>query len=691
MAEKTTNMPYHEAFDDLTKRLQEAEETLEAIRKGHVDAVVVDGPQGQQVYTLENADRPYRLLIEQMQEGAVTLSDNGTVLYCNARFADLVGSQRETLIGTNVTMLMGTAEAGEFLGLLVHGRGKARAAEFNLRTGAALDVPVNISLVDLAVEPGMPRIVCVIVTDLTHSRQRSHELAAANDRLASEIDERRRAEDSLELALDAADMGSWTIDLATQLTHSSSRFSSIFGRADSTALDFDAMLEQFLPDDRHLVAQAFARAPHDGFIDFEKRMKRDSDGVLRWVRIKGRTYYENDNPVRLAGVVSDVTDQRLVEDQLRQAQKMEAIGQLTGGIAHDFNNLLMVIGGNLDLLQDRVPADERSQRHLKSARHGVQRGATLNQQLLAFSRRQDLRVQAVSIDELITSFETLLDRAVGETVTIDIQRSAELWYCRTDPHQLETAILNLAINSRDAMPQGGKLTLSTSQRHFGIREAAIWGANGGDYVAVVVADTGTGMLPDVLARAFEPFFTTKAVGEGTGLGLSQVYGFAKQSGGFVVIESELQQGTTISIYLPRAEAPDTAALHGHTKIEVKGQGTVLLVEDDGDVRAVTSSMLRDLGYAVVEATCSREALALIDCQTPLDLVFTDVIMPGDMNGIDLAHTLRQRFPTLPVLLTSGYTAQRFVADDRLQGLELLRKPYTQVELSIAIQDAMIGT
>jgi len=422
----------HAQLAELQERLREAEETLDAIRNGEVDAVVVDGASGQHVYTLENADRPYRVLIEQMQEGAVTLSEEGLMLYCNQRFATLVGAGRETLIGESIERFLGSKEVTAFRRLMTNGRGAGRSAEFTLRKSNGLLVPVNVSIADLEVDEQMPNVLCGVVTDLTHSRERSHELAAANMQLASEIDERRRAEDSLQLALDAAEMGHWDLDLVTDTVTRSNRYDQIFGYADRVkSWGLLMMLAQFVPEDRDAVQEQFSRAESSGFVEFERRIRRFNDGAVRWVQIKGRTFYLNDKAIRISGVVSDITERRQVEEQLRQSQKMEAIGQLTGGIAHDFNNLLMVIGGSLDMLDQRVAKNDKITRYLAAARHGVERGAKLNQQLLAFSRRQDLHAETICVEDLIDTFENLLDRAVGETVTVSIEDAPEQWYCRT--------------------------------------------------------------------------------------------------------------------------------------------------------------------------------------------------------------------------------------------------------------------
>jgi PAS domain S-box-containing protein len=387
---------------ELEARLREAEETIEAIRNGDVDAVVVDGAAGYQVYTLENADRPYRVLIEQMQEGAVTMSDDGTVLYCNQRFAAIVGRRRESIIGELVSRYLSDDEREAFLRLLSQGSDAGAAAEFTLRASGGVGVPVNISLVELKADEGMSRVVCGVITDLTHNRRRNDELSAANARLAVEIEERGRAEESLRLALGATGMGSWDLDLATDTARRSLRHDQIFGHPQMLPnWGLRAALTHFVSEDRQAVADAFAQARASGAIEFEQRITRADDGAIRWIYVKGQTYYKSGKPVRIAGVVTDVTDRRTVEEQLRQAQKMEALGQLTGGIAHDFNNLLMIIGGSVDLLSRRIPKDESTARLIEAARQGVARGSKLNQQLLAFARRQDLRRSSAST----TSFQ----------------------------------------------------------------------------------------------------------------------------------------------------------------------------------------------------------------------------------------------------------------------------------------------
>ena len=360
------------------------------------------------------------------------------------------------------------------------------------------------------------------------------------------------------------------------------------------------------------------------------------------------------------------------------------MGQLTGGIAHDFNNLLMVIGGSLEMLRRRVPDDPRIARLLDAASQGVARGGALNKQLLAFARRQDLREETVRLDRLAPAFLQLVERAVSEDIRIETCGDPDPWWCRTDPHQLETAVLNLAINARDAMPGGGVLTLCTANRSVDAEAAQAWEAKPGDYAVVSVQDTGTGITPEVMSRVFEPFFTTKEVGRGTGLGLSQVYGFAKQSGGFVAIESAPGQGTAVLIHLPRAPPPEpTEAVETKAPKRIEGAATVLVVEDDAAVRATTAELLRELGYRVLEAETGRRALEVLKAG-PVDLVFTDVILPDGMSGADVARAVREQAPGTAILLTSGYTAHRLESLSEFN-LRLLSKPYSEAEISEAVQ------
>jgi PAS domain S-box-containing protein len=403
---------------------------------------------------------------------------------------------------------------------------------------------------------------------------------------------------------------------------------------------------------------------------------------------------ENGELVGFAKITRDLTEKRAAEERSRQAQKMEGIGQLTGGVAHDFNNLLTIIIGNLETLQRNLQTGSlepsRLQRSSEQAMRGARRAESLTQRLLAFSRQQPLDPKPVDLGRLVTSMSDMLRRTLGEQVTVETVIGGGTWRAYADPNQLEVAIINLAVNARDAMPGGGKLTLETGNVHFDekytLSQVEVLP---GQYAMIAITDTGCGMAPDVIARAFDPFFTTKDIGHGTGLGLSQVYGFAKQSRGHVRIYSEVGQGTTIKLYLPRVHA--SAAAEEAPKEEVVSAGasneTVLVVEDDTDVRTYSCETLRDLGYRVMEAENGRAALLAIDRHPEICLLFTDVGLPGGMNGRQLADEARKRRPELKVLFTTGYARNAIVHEGRLDvGVEVITKPFSQSALSAKLRD-----
>jgi signal transduction histidine kinase/ActR/RegA family two-component response regulator len=389
-----------------------------------------------------------------------------------------------------------------------------------------------------------------------------------------------------------------------------------------------------------------------------------------------------------------ITERERAEESLRQAQKMDAIGQLTGGIAHDFNNILQVIVGNLELLQkDATFENKNFARLLDRVRRAADRATALTSQMLAFARRQPLAPRAADVNKLVGGMSNLLHRTLGESLSIETVLGAGLWRVSADTNQLESALLNLAVNARDAMPRGGKLTIETQNAYLDEAYSALnERITPGQYVMIAVTDTGTGMSKEVIAKAFDPFFTTKDVGRGTGLGLSQVYGFVKQSGGHVTIYSEVGQGTTVKIYLPRllaVEAEPEPAAGSQAIPRADKQELVLVVEDDEDVRANSADMLRALGYAVLEAADGHEALRLLETEPNTRLLFTDVGLPGGLNGRQLADEARRRHPDLPVLFTTGYARNAIVHHGRLDpGIELIGKPFTQAVLAAKLRQVL---
>ena len=383
----------------------------------------------------------------------------------------------------------------------------------------------------------------------------------------------------------------------------------------------------------------------------------------------------------------EMEERARVEETLRQAQKIEAIGQLTGGVAHDFNNLLMVISGGLEML-DRQPDPDRRRRLMDGMIQAARRGAGLTRQLLAFSRRQTLRPEPVDVAMQIGGMRELLDRSLRGDVHVEFDFPDQLWPVEVDPGELELVILNLAVNARDAMPNGGTI-LVRGENLPGVTEDEI----SGDYVRLSVIDTGTGMSPEILSRVFEPFFTTKEIGKGSGLGLAQVHGFATQSHGTVRIKSQLSQGTSIELYLPRSEDVPTKQRHlidfNKARPKRSDQGHILLAEDDDEVAALVSEMLAQLGYSVTRAASGAAALGALADGRPVDVIFSDIMMPGGMNGVELAREIRRRRSDIPVLLTSGY-AEASLHEAQAAGVQILAKPYHLEELAAALSEARSG-
>jgi PAS domain S-box-containing protein len=469
-------------------------------------------------------------------------------------------------------------------------------------------------------------------------------------------------------------------------------------------------------DDVPKLRAALSAASQTGAYYAEFRVKHP-DGSLHWIAGKGEAttdderggarwiagvYYEITerkalearllalNETLEARVAEEVKQRQQTEDALRQAQKMEVIGQLTGGVAHDFNNLLMVILGNLETLQRRLSRDSELQRLVSAALGGASRAAQLTQRLLAFARRQPLAPEVISPNKLIAGMSNLLRRALGESMTMETVLAARLWNAFIDANQFENALINLVVNSRDALPEGGKVSLETANCYLDEAYCATEGdVMPGQYVGIFVSDNGTGMPKEVIDKAFEPFFTTKDV-QGTGLGLSQVYGFVRQSGGHVKIYSEAGRGTVVRLYFPRhmsANIQPETQLDETVSPRAKRGETVLIVEDDPDVRDYTVDVTKELGYRVVSAVDGPAALAQLDRHPELRLLFTDVGLPG-MNGRQLADEALRRRPDIKILFTTGYARDAIVHDGRLDpGIEVVFKPFSYSDLAVKIRHA----
>ncbi len=551
--EPTTSDALHQALEQcrednesLRAELEELRETLAAIRSGAVDALVVDTPDGQRVYTLEGAEYVYRTLIERMQEGAVILTPAGTIHYCNRRFAELIQMPLEKVVGRPFADWLDPADHAALTALFTDGVDRL---ELLLRAHDGVTTPTMVSTV--AVPGSGLSGMCLVVTDLT-------------ERL------------------------------------------------------------------------------------------RDQARVVEAERL------------------------------LRQSQKLDAIGQLTGGVAHDFNNLLMVIAGGLSLLER--PGDaQRRLRVIAQMRQATERGASLSRKLLAFSRRQPLNPEPVDLHRQIDGMRELLDRTLRGDVAVRTELADDLWPIKVDPAEWELVVLNLCVNARDAMPDGGVITIAARNAPQ-VRQGEVTG----DFVVVSVCDTGTGMSAAVLTHIFEPFFTTKEIGKGSGLGLPQVYGFTQQSGGTITVASVVGEGTTVTMLLPRtAGSPAELAPRraDNTARHSGGLRSILLVEDNDEVATLVTEMLRELGYRVTRAASAQGALGALADGREIDLVLSDIMMPGTMNGMQLAREVRRRRPGAPILLTTGY-AGAAVQEAEVGGIDILCKPYAIEALDAALHAAL---
>ncbi|HED16806.1 MAG TPA: response regulator [Gammaproteobacteria bacterium] len=516
--------------------------------------------------------------------------------------------------------------------------------------------------------------------------------------LLRDITERKHAEkqmrESEQRLADAQRMthiGNWELNLVSyELTWSD----EIYRIFEVDPLEFDASYEAFLdavhPDDRERVKRTYAESVKNKTLYSVEHRLRMPDDTVKHVVESCQTFYNDDNlPVRSIGTIQDITERVSMEEALRRSQKMEAIGQLSGGIAHDFNNQLGVIIGYLDFLKNHFPENEKPRQWVETATRATLRCMDLTRQLLAFSRRQSSEKSVVDLNASIKEMETMITRSVTPEVEVQYSLSGELWLAEIDPGGFQDVILNLVINARDAMPYGGKLLIETGNRCL---DADYPNLNpdieSGDYVQLTLSDSGSGMDKETIEHIFEPFFTTKPEGEGTGLGMAMVYGFVKRNGGYIKVYSEPDVGTTIRIYLPRSAASDAVdSVSAGREIKLPGgKESILIVEDEADLLALADGYLEELGYHTRLAENAAQALEILAGGQEFDLLFSDVVMPGGMNGYELVSQVTRMKPDLKVLLTSGYTAKKITHD----GLErfsanILAKPYRKPELAQRIR------
>lgn len=525
-------------------------------------------------------------------------------------------------------------------------------------------------------------------TDIHEQKQTSEALAKINASLEEQVSERTAERDRMwKLSKDIM----LVADFNAVISNVSPAFTTILGWHTSEVVGCSFMDLVHPEDMESTLRQVSTLSSGTHVFRFENRYRRKDGSYcsLSWTASPG------DNFIHAVGrdITADLhraEEIKQTQVALQQAQKMETIGKLTGGVAHDFNNLLQVISGNLQLIGSHVHDRPELRKRVDNALAGVDRGAKLAGHLLAFARRQPLEPKVVKVGRLITGMEDMLRRALGEEVEVETVISGGLWSTSIDINQVENAILNLAINARDAMEGRGKLTVEVNNAHLDSTYCATHvDVAPGQYVMIAVSDTGSGMTADVMSQAFEPFFSTKPEGKGTGLGLSMVYGFVKQSGGHIKIYSEINEGTTVKLYLPRSrEAEDVYTALASLPVQ-GGSETVLVAEDDDAVRATVVDMLSELGYKVLRATDAASARTVIDSGIHVDLLFTDVVMPGPLRSPELAKKAKERLPNLAVLFTSGYTENAIVHGGRLDaGVELIGKPYSKESLARKIRHVL---
>nr|WP_235913702.1 hybrid sensor histidine kinase/response regulator [Pseudoroseomonas coralli] len=544
------------------------------------------------------------------------------------------------------------------------------------------------------------------------------------------IEELRESENRLQIALLAGRLGSWEFDVQTETLAASATCRAIFGRGPEAPFTYQDLLASIHPQDRARM-QAAVGASIAGDVDYAIEYRTVwPDGSIHWAEIRARVVRDRQGGrPRLVGVSSDITDRKTAEDrlhqlnetleervftrtvelrqahdkvmaeveqreraeeQLRQSQKMEAVGQLTGGLAHDFNNLLTGITGSLELLQMRMRQGRTAEldRFIVAAQQSADRAAALTHRLLAFSRRQTLDPKPTDVASLMAGVAELITRAIGPAIALEMASVQDLWSTLVDPNQLENALLNLCINARDAMPDGGRIMIQAENIFLDGRAAGPRDMPPGQYVSLSVTDTGTGMSPEVIERAFDPFFTTKPMGQGTGLGLSMIYGFVRQSGGQVRIHSEVGRGTTVRLYLPRhAQAAEAAARRSGVAVasRAKPGETVLVVDDEPSVRMLVTEVLQNLGYCAIEAADGRSGLEVLRSSARVDLLVSDVGLPGGMNGRQLADAGRALRPDLRVLFITGYAEHAVMGEKHLTpGMSVLTKPFSLEALAARI-------
>jgi len=585
-------------IEDLRSRLEEAEETLRAIRQGEVDSLVVSTDKGERIYTLRSADYFYRALVEQMGEGAVTINEDGVILYCNRRFAEMVALPLEQVMGEDVRSMITLRDRAHFNAMLISKTRGRKEMETALISADGTLIPVRLALSFIPHET--PPSFCLVVSDMTEARKREDELREARDNLEQRVAER-------------------TADLVAKKEE----------------------LEKLITERKRAEEQ-----------------------------------------------------RRKLEAQLYRAKKMEGIGTLAGGVAHDFNNLLTTILGYAELALMQLGQGDPLYEHIIQIKNAGQKGASLTRQLLAFSRKEARRPELLDLNQAVAELEKILRRLIREDIELVINPEAGLGPVYMDPSQMDQIIMNLVVNARDAMPEGGTLTIETANVELDrayFREHGIEESEPGSYVMLAVTDTGIGMDEETQSKIFDPFFTTKPRGTGTGLGLATVYGIVKQNRGYIWAYSEPGQGTSMKVYLPRAGEVLEPGRGGDMEVGggLTGAETILVVEDNDQVLDMIVKILDRYGYRTLPARDGAEAVRVArDFEGEIHLLLTDVIMPG-MSGKEVAERLRSERPDMKVLFMSGYTENIIMQKGILSGdIHYIQKPFSFEGLVRKVREAI---
>jgi PAS domain S-box-containing protein len=659
----------------LVKQLRKAEQRLQELNGNGVDAVLYPGGQAYMLQAMQErlrlSEERYRTLVEWSRE-AISVQRHGELLFVNPAAIKMMG-------GTSASDLIGKSIRD-----MVHPDSRPIVCEQHNRMADGSDLlPM--------MEEKLIRLDGATIDVEVQSMPITYEGKPALLGSMRDITEQKRIEGRFRRLTDsnAQCIFFWHIDGA--ITGCNDAFLSLLGY---TRKNLEAGLswaemtpKEYAADDQRAMRAVVANGTCP---TYEKEFI--SNHGTRVPIIIGAAVFE-DNPDEGVCFVLDLTERKKLEQQLRQSQKMELLGQLTGGIAHDFNNLLSIVQLNLELIRERLSRDREADEMVGMALDAVERGASLTHQLLAYARKQPLEPKTVDLKSLVSDMTTLLRRTLGEAIAIETIMPLDLWPVRIDPHQLENALLNLAVNSRHAMPDGGKLIIEAYNTKFDeMRSLPNPDLRGSDYVTIAVSDTGVGMSPEILEQALEPFFTTKPIGKGSGLGLSMVLGFAAQSGGHLKISSAAGFGTTVRLDLPRASIDDVQLIQGrrHEASMSKPDEVILVVEDDQFMRGLTVRVLTGLGYRTIEADDGPAACQILEHTGPIDLLLTDIMLPNGMNGRELAQWVRSRRPDVKVLYMSGYPGDA-VGGGLGSHTQLLSKPFSKGDLARMVHDVLGAT